>query len=113
MHEPGLPAVRANAEQLRIARRNVIRQCAGIAPGKTMRGDACRFVDDQDRSIFVDDRYLQIEFRQRAIHQQSRETGKGNPVTHLEPIALAPTAAVDGERSIAESAIELTARKMR
>src|ERR1044071_8615198 len=95
-----------------MARGNVCRQSAVIAPGKTMRGDAGRFVDQQNSSIFIKDRYLQAEFRQRTIRQQSRATGKDNPVARLEPIALARAAAVDGKISVADSAVDLSPRKM-
>src|ERR1041384_6834887 len=72
-----------------------------------------RFGDQQNSSIFTNDRYLQVEFRQRTIRQQSRATGKDNPVARLEPIALARAAAVDGKTSVDESAVDLSPRKMR
>ena len=65
VHEAGFPSVLPHPEQMRMLRRNIIRQRARISTGKTVSRDTGRLIDDKNRRIFVNNRHVKTSVGER------------------------------------------------
>ena len=113
VHEAGFPSVLPHPEQMRMLRRNIIRQRARISTGKTVSRDTGRLIDDKNRRIFVNNRHVKTSVGERIGDQQCRGTVKHQPVTGAQTVAFSRHAPIDGKKSIANRLIDFPARKMR